>query len=174
MSGRHRFFFVLPEHCWQNDADSGFLLQGLLWRLDPLPYDGGDGFLAGGGGHGGGGFGGPFDVVVLDVRETSNTAWTYFLSRVRRVRRVRRIMSANRALLSCSSVMSPFSSAPLTQSVFVILVGGDERQIVLPFPLSHRKRCGRNRRPAAHCGLHRPQLRAFRPANSVIKGRFPA
>ena len=65
-SGRQRFFFVLPEHCWQNDADSGILRQCLLWRPDPLPYDGGDGFLAGGGGHGGGGFGGPFDVVVPD------------------------------------------------------------------------------------------------------------
>ena len=67
MSGRQLFvLFVLPEHCWQDDIDSGFLRQCLLWWLDFLSDDGGDGFLAGGGGHGGGGFGGPFDVVVLD------------------------------------------------------------------------------------------------------------
>ena len=52
--------------CWQDDIDSGFLRQCLLWWLDFLSDDGGDGFLAGGGGHGGGSFGCPFDVVVLD------------------------------------------------------------------------------------------------------------
>ena len=48
----------------------------------------------------------------------------------------------------------------------------DQRQLVLQFPLLHRKSCGPNRRPTAHCGLHRPHLRAVRTANPVIKGRI--
>ena len=46
----------------------------------------------------------------------------------------------------------------------------DQRQLVLPFPLSHRKSCGRNRRPTAHCGLHCPQLRVVSPAYTAIMG----
>ncbi len=48
----------------------------------------------------------------------------------------------------------------------------DQRQLVLPFPLPHRKNCELNRRPTAHCGLHRPQLQAVRPASAAERGRM--